>query len=271
MHCAVLHLVRFVAAAAWLLSGTAAAGDIYVYRAADGSRLITDHPRMETGYRLIKVYPESDVWEQTGQRQRPAAFRPGPSSFDRLIRNTASQLSIDPMLIKSVMHAESAFDPDAVSRKGASGLMQLMPATARRYGVSSIFDPRQNVMGGARYLRFLMDRFEGDLELALAGYNAGENAVDRSGGIPPYAETRHYVKKVLRLYRQYRTGDCEQAVNGDAEFNGRIISCSASLRGSGGTSTIGSVNVDASPGRGSIPGDAALLSAEDSQGGWRLD
>lgn len=257
-------------AAMWLLSGTAAAADIYVYQAADGSRLITDHPRMEAGYRLIKIYPENDVWEQTGKRQRPAAFRPGPSSFDGLIRNTAGQLNIDPMLIKSVMHAESAFDPDAVSHKGASGLMQLMPATARRYGVSSIFDPRQNVMGGARYLRFLMDRFDGDLELALAGYNAGENAVDRSGGIPPYAETRHYVKKVLRLYRQYRSRSCGRAVNGNAAFDGRIISCSASLRGSNSNPTIGTMNVDVSSGRGQDPGDdAALLSADDSQGGWR--
>lgn len=269
MHRAPLHLACLMAAATWLLSGTAAAADIYVYQAADGSRLITDHPRMETGYRLIKVYPESDVWEQTGKQQRPAAFSPGPSSFDSLIHNTASQLRIDPMLIKSVMHAESAFDPDAVSRKGASGLMQLMPATARRYGVSSIFDPRQNVMGGARYLSFLMDRFDGDLSLVLAGYNAGENAVDRHGGIPPYAETRHYVKKVLRFYRQYRTESCGQAVNGNAEFNGRIISCSASLRGSGGNPTIGSVNMDASSRGGTDPGDAALLSAEDSQSGWR--
>ncbi len=272
MHRAVLHLTCLAVAATWLLSGTAAAADIYVYQAGDGSRLITDHPRMESGYRLIKVYPESDVWEQTGKRQRPAPFKPGPSSFDSLIWNTASQFSIDPMLIKSVMHAESAFDPDAVSRKGASGLMQLMPATARRYGVSSIFDPRQNVMGGVRYLRFLMDRFDGDLKLALAGYNAGENAVDRSGGIPPYAETRHYVKKVLRLYRQYRTESCGQAVNGDAGFNGRIISCSASLRGTGGGTTIGSVSLNTSSrGKPDPGGDAALLSAEDSQGGWRLD
>lgn len=264
MHRAAKHLGCLAAAAVWLLSAPASAGDIYVYQASDGSRLITDHPRIEAGYRLIKVYSESKVWQQTGQRQRTASFRPKPSNFDGLIQSTAQQVSLDPMLIKSVMHAESAFNPNAVSRKGASGLMQLMPDTARRYGVASIFDPRQNTMGGARYLSFLLDRFDGDLELALAGYNAGENAVDQAGGVPPYAETRHYVKKVMRLYRQYRNKGCGRA--GDDSVNGRIISCSASLRGSpGADATLGNVNLNAS----SSAGDAALLSAEEGQNGWR--
>lgn len=266
MHRAARLLACLAAGAVWLLSAPASAADIYVYKAADGSRLITDHPRTEPGYRLIKVYPVADIWEQTGKRRRAAA-RPIPSSYDSLIQNTAHTVSLDPMLIKSVMHAESAFNPDAVSRKGASGLMQLMPGTARRYGVSSIFDPRQNVMGGARYLSYLLDRFDGDLELALAGYNAGENAVDRNGGIPPYAETQHYVKKVMDLYRQYRNEGCAQHMDEAARFSGRIISCSASLRGpANGASdgpSISNMKVEMSS------NDASLSSAEDSQGQWR--
>lgn len=250
----------------WLLAAPASAGDIYVYQASDGSRLITDHPRSESGYRLIKVYSESTLWQDTGKsNRRPvAAARARPSSFDALIRSTADRVNLDPMLIKSVMQAESAFDPNAVSRKGASGLMQLMPATARRYGVSSIFDPHQNVMGGSRYLRFLVDRFDGDLELALAGYNAGENAVDKYGGIPPYSETRHYVKKVMGLYRQYRNESCARDIDDAVGATHRIISCSASVSGRvTGGSTLGGLSVDVST------NDAALAGVEDDGGGWR--
>jgi len=103
--------------------------------------------------------------------------------------------------VKAVIHAESDFVPYAVSPKGALGLMQLMPATARRHGVWRVFDPRENVEGGVRYLRFLLDRYAGNVRLALAAYNAGEGAVDRYGGIPPYRETQEYLERVL-AYRQ---------------------------------------------------------------------
>jgi len=262
MHRAARYLACLAAGALCLISAPASAGNIFVYQAGDGSRLITDHPRVEPGYRLVKVYAESDIWQQTGRR-RAAPLKPRPSSFDSLIRSTAQQVSLDPMLIKSVMHAESGFKPNAVSHKGASGLMQLMPGTARRYGVTSIFDPRQNVMGGARYLSYLLERFNGDLELALAGYNAGENAVDDNGGVPPYAETRHYVRKVAALYQRYRNERCEQHLGDRTEFNARIISCSASLRRPTTDATVGNVRVDASS------KEASLLSAEDSHNGWR--
>lgn len=266
MHRTTRLLACLAAGVVWLLAAPASAGDIYVYQASDGSRLITDHPRTEPGYRLIKVYSESNLWQETGKRRYPA-FAPKPSSYDAVIRNTAHEVSLDPMLIKSVMHAESAFNPNAVSRKGASGLMQLMPDTARRYGVSSIFDPEQNILGGARYLSYLLERFDGDLELTLAGYNAGEKAVDETGGVPPYAETRHYVKKVMNLYRQYRNESCAQNIDDAAGANSRIISCSASLRspsnGPAAGPTIGSVNVEVSS------SDATLLSAEDRRGQWR--
>lgn len=265
MHRAVKHLVCLAAGAVWLVSPPASAADIYVYQGADGSRLITDHPRIEPGYRLIKVYSESDVWQQTGQRARATAFKPRPSSYDGLIQQTASQVNLDPMLIKSVMHAESAFNPNAVSRKGASGLMQLMPDTARRYGVSSVFDPRQNVMGGARYLSYLLERFNGNLELALAGYNAGENAVENTGGVPPYAETRHYVKRVTRLYREYRNERCGRHLNEAAGVESRVISCSASLRGP----VVGNLKLEVSPNVAASSDEADLLGAEDSQSGWR--
>ena len=107
--------------------------------------------------------------------------------------------------MRAVIVVESGFDAHAVSPKGAQGLMQLMPATARAYGARNARDPRQNVHAGARYLRYLMDRYANDLELALAAYNAGENAVDRHRGrVPPYGETQRYVPKVLRVYRALR-------------------------------------------------------------------
>jgi hypothetical protein len=247
-------LVCLAAGASGFWAAGALGGDIFVYQSSNGSRLITDHPRMEPGYRLIKVYSESNIWNQTSRTPAPV-FKPRPSAFDHLISQAAYQVNLDPLLIKSVMHAESAFNPNAVSRKGASGLMQLMPATARRYGVSSRFDPHQNVMGGARYLSFLVDKFDGDLRLALAGYNAGENAVVETGGIPPYDETRRYVKKVLGLYRQYQAEGCEQHVGADSAYSGRIISCSAMA---GARATVSNVRI-------STP--ATVTSAD--EGGWR--
>ncbi len=118
-----------------------------------------------------------------------------------LINRTARQHGVDADLIKAIIRVESNFDPRAVSRKGAQGLMQLMPATAADHAVSDAFDPAQNIAGGVHYLRKLLDLFGGDLRLALAAYNAGENAVLRYGGIPPYRETQQYVRKVLALYR----------------------------------------------------------------------
>ena len=120
------------------------------------------------------------------------------------IREVAVRYEIPPILVAAIVEAESEFNPRAVSRRGARGLMQLMPETAERMLVTDIFDPRQNIFGGVRYLRVLANLFNGDIELTLAGYNAGENAVIRHGGIPPYPETVDYVKRVLAYYRDYR-------------------------------------------------------------------
>jgi len=124
---------------------------------------------------------------------RASSYR---GQFDEHIQTAARTFAMSVDLIKAVIQVESEFDPSAVSSKGAQGLMQLMPATARRFSVLDAFDPRQNIFGGVQYLRFLLDLFHGNVELTLAAYNAGENAVLRYGGIPPYRETRNYVQKI---------------------------------------------------------------------------
>jgi hypothetical protein len=163
-----------------------------------------------------------------------AYFRPLPGfglppgvNLDRgqyaeLVNSIAAENGVDPALVKAIIRAESNFDQRAVSRKGAQGLMQLMPGTAGRYAVGNAFEPAENIRGGIRYLRFLQDRFPGQLHLAVAAYNAGESAVVRFKGIPPYAETRQYVARVFRFYDQAsvlevtarRTGAAERAPAG---------------------------------------------------------
>jgi soluble lytic murein transglycosylase-like protein len=108
---------------------------------------------------------------------------------------------VDPELIRAIIRVESAYDTKAVSNKGAMGLMQLVPATAQRFGVADPFDPKQNLEGGVNYLKYLLDHFGGDLDLSLAAYNAGEHTVQRSGGIPAIPETQNYVRKINKLYQ----------------------------------------------------------------------
>jgi soluble lytic murein transglycosylase-like protein len=132
-------------------------------------------------------------------------FTTGDASVDNYIVQSGSRNGVDPILLYAIMHQESTFKTRAVSPKGARGLMQLMPGTAARYGVTNIFDPRQNIEGGARYMRFLLDLFDDDVELALAGYNAGENAVLKYGNhVPPYSETQEYVRRIGRRYALMR-------------------------------------------------------------------
>ncbi len=125
-------------------------------------------------------------------------------SYDKIILNTATKEGVDPAFVHAVIKAESNYNHLAVSHAKAEGLMQLIPATAARFNVKNSFDPEQNISGGTKYLRWLLKRFNGDIRLALAGYNAGEGAVDKYNGIPPYKETQKYVNKVVRFYREFK-------------------------------------------------------------------
>ncbi len=182
------------------------AAPIYVYINDKGDRLITDHVRKDlVGYRLLRKYHADDYF---GTANRPSVtvgtLRTRASDYDKLILQKARELGLEPALLKAIIHTESAFNPAALSPKGARGLMQLMPETARRYGVKDRTNPSQSLDGGGRYMRDLLLMFDHDTRLALAAYNAGENAVTRYQGIPPYEETRNYVEKVIKLRDLYR-------------------------------------------------------------------
>ena len=136
----------------------------------------------------------------------------GNPKYDEMIKQSAARNGIDPNLIIAVMRQESGFNPRARSYKGASGLMQLMPATAQRFGVVNIYDPAENIEGGAKYLRFLLDTFNGDINLVLAGYNAGEGAVINSGyRIPRYRETQNYVQSISARYDGIKSKTAQSA------------------------------------------------------------
>jgi soluble lytic murein transglycosylase-like protein len=171
---------------------------IYTYVDADGIKHYTDLPD-NNRYKLLVLSPQDMT--QSGQYYDLSLIARA-TQFDSIIEKAAVSAAVEPNLLRAVIVVESGFNSRAVSRRGAVGLMQLMPATATRFGVSNPYDPKQNVHAGARYLKFLIDRFGQDIRLALAAYNAGEEAVDRNGGrIPPFAETMAYVPRVLKIYR----------------------------------------------------------------------
>lgn len=188
--------------AALLTASTAGAGArIYAFVDADGSKHYTDVPN-DNRYRLLqRALPGRTA---SGERYDSMLLSKG-GRYDSIIARAAAAASIDPELLRAVIVVESGFNPRALSKRGAVGLMQLMPATASRFGVSDLYDPRENVHAGARYLKFLIDRFGQNVSLALAAYNAGEEAVARNGGkIPPFTETIAYVPRVLKIYRLLR-------------------------------------------------------------------
>jgi soluble lytic murein transglycosylase-like protein len=181
---------------------TCQSGATYVLVDHLGRTLYTDRPDRYPDYTRLIGQPARATLKHS--LQRPRKTNRGRIDIDQLITVTATRNQLDSALLKAVVHAESSFNPRARSRRGALGLMQLMPRTAKHYGVRNAFDPKQNLAGGARHLRNLLNRFNGDETLALAAYNAGETAVNRYGGIPPYAETRAYVRRVQRLRQTYQ-------------------------------------------------------------------
>jgi soluble lytic murein transglycosylase-like protein len=201
----------FIGLAIALLVAAPVSAEVYKYRDARGNILLTDRP--VSGMTLLKRYGF-----RTGRTVTPpggalVAMQHRRDALAPLIERVANEQRLRPALIHAVIRAESAYQADAVSSKGAVGLMQLMPATAERFGVTDRRDPEQNLRGGTIYLRQLIDLFDRDLRLALAAYNAGENAVIRHGRqIPPYPETQNYVRKVLR-FLQAEDGDDRLALN----------------------------------------------------------
>jgi hypothetical protein len=170
--------------------------DIYKYEDAEGITHLTNVPTQH-GIKYVLIMREKRV---LFDRKLGTDI----SKYDHLIAKASQKYNIESALIKAVIKAESNFNHMAVSRKGAKGLMQLMPATASSLHVRDSFHPENNIEGGARYLRYLLKYFNGNLSLALAAYNAGENAVIRYGGIPPYRETQTYVQKVLSYLDRYK-------------------------------------------------------------------
>jgi len=186
-----------------LTAANLAQAALFVYELPDGSRVVTDHALNGRHYRLIRVGETARNIGKLAAHQDPQLFRADPTTYDRLIRRVAGEHEVDFALVKAVMHVESGFNPYAKSHKGALGLMQLMPTTAQRYGIDDAYDPVNNVVAGVKHLKYLLTMFNHKHKLVLAAYNAGENAVSRYRGIPPYPETQAYVRKVMQYQKQY--------------------------------------------------------------------
>ena len=196
-----LKLAKFVFLIAIVWS-QAVSAEIFKYEDARGNLYFTDKPMKGSAYRLLWRSGPSRSTHRS--RINTAATEENRRKYSALIDRVARQENIRPALLHAVVRAESAYDPNALSRKGAMGLMQLMPMTAKRLGVSDSWDPEQNLRGGARYLSELLGIFDNDLKLTLAAYNAGENAVMKYGNqIPPYPETQDYVIKVLNFFEEH--------------------------------------------------------------------
>lgn len=175
-------------------------GDVYMYRDTRGVLHFSNAPS-EPQYQYYM--PDISSWKNARFGGFGATGGARRKAFDAIIRDAARRHQVDVALVKAVIRAESDFVPRAVSPKGALGLMQLMPATAHLRNVWRVFEPRDNVEGGVTHLRYLLDRYGGNLRLALAAYNAGEKAVDAHGGVPPYPETWEYLARVMQFRNSY--------------------------------------------------------------------
>ena len=194
----------------FLLLGSPLWAQFYSYRNANGKLVITDRAVKKNGYKLVDTYIPKRVLEarkdlEDSRRDLPETpankFVLSYSQIKGLVHPIAKAMNVDPKLVEAVIQIESSRNARALSNKGAMGLMQLIPETAERFGVTNPWDPHQNVKGGVRYLRYLLSYFEGNVDYVLAAYNAGENAVDRARGVPPFKETRNYVRKIRTHYK----------------------------------------------------------------------
>lgn len=176
---------------------------VYLYQMPDGSRLVSDRPLINTKAKLVRRSKDlSNMGHYAARRTLRAKKQ--MRALSGLIYHQSKKYDVDESLVKAVIFTESYFNPNATSHKGASGLMQLMPATAEKYGVKDLYNPRQNIIAGIQHLKYLLSRYPYKLKFAIAAYNAGENAVDKFNGIPPYKETQGYVKKVMKHYKRFQ-------------------------------------------------------------------
>jgi hypothetical protein len=212
---------------------TFAGQTIYQLKDSNGTTLLTNK---KGRYSTLKVekktyYPDSNIHSYSNWGASESSVLPSYSknknAFDDIIQQAANLHGVSAGLIKAVMHTESGFNIHARSPVGAQGLMQLMPATARRFNVSNAFDPHQNIMAGARYLSWLLKRFNGNTQLALAGYNAGEGNVDKYGGVPPFRETQDYVRRVNSRFQNLYGGGHIQTANHTTNSNIKVLAQSA--------------------------------------------
>ena len=207
---------------------------IYQLKDSNGTTLLTNKQSRYSNLKVEKktYYPDSNIhsysnWGASESSVLPSYSR-NKNAFDHIIRQAAQTHGISEGLIKAVMHTESGFNVNARSPVGAQGLMQLMPATARRFNVSNAYDPQQNINAGAKYLAWLMKRFNGNTSLALAGYNAGEGNVQKYGGIPPFRETQDYVRRVSSRYSNLYAGGINiSAGSNNTLANAQVIAQSA--------------------------------------------
>lgn len=204
---------------------TQAGAAIYSYRDEQGRLFLTDSPPNHN-YKIVvtsrkeREGPDSPTALHFSSSQASVQknfLLPNDESFSKHINEAAQKYALDPYLIKSVIKVESDFDPAVMSSKGAQGLMQLIPSTAKLVGCEDSFDARQNILGGANYLKMMLKRFDGKVDYALAAYNAGPGNVDKYGGIPPFRETKNYVRKVRHYYKQYASN----ATSGDVK--GKVV------------------------------------------------
>ena len=181
----------------------AALAEIYIYKGPNGERLISDRPPHATeNYKLVM---KRDNMANAGHILANRAIAAGgPAKFSQHINAASSRFDVDPALVEAVIQVESGFNPNAVSRKGATGLMQLMKQTAQHYDVRDRFNPQQNIYAGVEHLSDLMTRYNNQIPLVLAAYNAGPTAVERYRGVPPYPETKRYITKVLGYHDKYK-------------------------------------------------------------------